>query len=121
MTLSPLVLAVLAVCWTLPAVLITVRYGIERAAPARNEAIPERRNMETTRKTIVIEGALTVASGRRSRNDLLHAGSYGDVVRTQARSPKSVDTEQSVAYAEAPVQVRDGDETRLRQCSLCLN
>jgi len=120
MTLSPLVLAVLAVCWTLPAVLITVRYGMERAAPARNEGIPERRKMQTTRKTVAIEGALTV-SGRRSRNDLLHAGSYGDVVRTQARSPKSVDTEQSVAYAEAPVRVRDGNETRLRQCSLCLN
>jgi hypothetical protein len=119
MTLSPLVLAILAVCWTLPAALIIVRYGIERAAPASKEVV--RREMDTTHKTIAVKGEIDVAAGRERRPDLLYAGSYGDVARTEAASPKSVETKQSVPYAKASVGVLDGAETVRRQCSICLN
>ena len=119
MTLSPLVLAVLAVCWMLPAALIVVRYGIERAAPAPNEVV--RREMDTTHETITEKGDIDVASGRERRPDLLYTGSYGDVAHTEAASPESIEMEQSVPYAEASVGVLDGTETARRQCSICLN
>ena len=119
MSLSPAVLATLAASWLLPAALIALRYGLERyrSRPARPV---ESREMDVTTKSVAIELSDSCTTAEREEQQLLHAGSYDDVVKSHM-STSVQPLHLSAPYAEATVGVLGDNGVVIRQCSICMN
>jgi len=119
MSLSPLVLVVLAACWTIPAVLVAIAYRRECA----DQTTP------TTPPTPEVVQHLRIASLdveiRKEEEKEWWAQSPAERESTTAPSPVDRSVRHAAVitpYAEVSVSVYDPHgEQCVRRCSMCLN
>jgi len=119
MSLSPVVLATLAASWILPAVFIAICYGLERYR-SQTDCPVESREMDVTTKSVAIELSNSCTADEREEQELLHAGSYDDVMKSHT-STSVQPLHLSAPYAEATVGVLGDNGVVIRQCSICMN
>lgn len=115
MTLSPLVLSVLLICWTVPAILVLAQYWIERRSNARSTPQPVSPHVVT--RQVAVEVSAHVGDPRSA----LRVPRDDEEWEFEAALPPLQVLE--APYAECNVHVLDGDTNTLikRQCMMCIN
>jgi HD-like signal output (HDOD) protein len=119
MSLSPIVLAVLAACWTLPAALVALAYKRERS----------RAQEPAARDADIVHHLRTVSLNVdiRPEEEQKEWWMVSPTERKSTAAASSVDRSVQHAavitpYAEVSVTVSDSNgETCVRRCSMCLN
>jgi len=116
MFVSPTVLALLAGCWLIPAVVAVLAYVF---APRESEA-PQPRDMDTSIKGIRAD--IQRLDLRAPRQDWRREDWDGPGARIRAQVQNSShEVMMLTPYAEASVTVGLDGEPERRRCSLCLN
>lgn len=117
MSLSPLVLEILAVCWILPAIVVVVKYGREWYRASRSSP----NEMDLVHKDVTVRMAVSSVSDSERTMSVQSSQSY--VGSTRPRVSTSVrHVTVPVPYAEISVPVYDGNgDVCVRRCSLSVN
>ena len=116
MSLSPTVPLILAACWILPAIIITVLHQLYNTQSA-----DDTERMPTSHQGIRAEVLQVDFQPRREAWREENWGGPGARVREQV-TDSSHEVMVLVPFAEANVPVtNEDDDMELRQCSLCLN
>lgn len=118
MSVSPLVLKILAACWMLPALIVAVKFALERHRDAHGTSATE---MDVALHDVDVRLTSSTVSGSGEAwgdaSSQTYVGSANPRVSTSVRHVTV-----QAPYAEISVPVYDGNgDVCVRRCSLCVN